>query len=67
MARDPKIDPRKGDVVESYDSFLDHTTLRTVISINGCRITFSIGGNLYSCCLDIWKILNKTGKVISRV
>jgi len=67
MSRDPISDPRVGDIIETYNNLLEYQIIRKVIKVSGCKITFSIDKNLYSCCIDIWRVINKNGKIVSQV
>lgn len=65
--RNPLLDPRVGDVTETFNEFLNVSLIRKVLKIEGCSITFEVEGNLYSCCLTIWTSMNKQGTVVSQV
>ncbi len=63
--RDPVCDPRPGDVLESFNDLLGITIRRTVVRRQGCSVLFNSNESLYSCCVDLWKVMNKNGRVIA--
>lgn len=63
--RDPRLDPRQGDVLDCYNDLLDLWITRRVISREGCTVLFSVGNDMYACCVDIWKMMCREGIVKS--
>jgi len=61
--RDPRINPQPGDTLECYNDLMEIWIERHVIARQGCTVLFSIGNDMYSCCVDIWKMMNREGIV----
>ena len=65
--RDPVTDPKPGDKIKCYHSFMDVEIVREVVERRGCKVIFKIGEQYYSVCVDLWVSLTKGGTVINEI
>ena len=64
---DPITDPHIGDILESYNDLINTHIKRTVVQRVGCQVSFESNGSFYNCCIDVWKVMNKSSKYLGTI
>lgn len=67
-SRDPRVDPRPGDVVRfrhpSADLLKDPWVVREVTAVRGSAVEWTVGRFGYSEPLDRWRLLNADAEIV---